>query len=748
MTEPTTFGGQIGRSYHDSTPWWPESTRAPAGAPNIVFIVLDDVGFAHLGCYGSNISTPNMDRLAAGGLRYTNFHTTAMCSPTRASLLSGRQHHAAGVGAVAEFAVGFPGYQGALTKRAATLAEMIGPKGYSTLAVGKWHLMPLRHASAAGPFDYWPTQRGFDHWYGFAGGYTDSWHPELYDGTTAVDLPGTPGYHLSEDLIDRAIEQVRDQQSAGQDRPFFLYVGFGAAHWPHHVPLSYVEKYRGKYDAGWDAAREAWLTRQKELGIVPQDTVLAPSDPEVPAWDTLNADEQRLAARHMEVYAGFLEHTDDQIGRLIDYLEGIGQLDNTLVMLISDNGASPEGGRLGCVNVDLQYQAGVQESTEYGLAALDRLGDETTNPHYPTGWAQAGCTPLKWYKMDTHGGGVRDPLIVHWPARIKDGGSLRHQYHHVVDIVPTVLELLGIEAPTEVNGIPQMPIHGTSLAYSLDHPEEPTRKQTQYFEMLGDRGIWHQGWKAVTHHEAGTDFEADRWELYHLDTDYSEINDLADEQPERLRQLVERWWAEAGLHNVLPLDDRRGDRTATGGHPNPRQAYVYRPGNARIERWNTPNVTNRSFSIEADVVIPSGGADGVLLAVGNRFGGYTLFVKDGRLTFEYNAGDARYVATSAGHVPSGEHVLSMEFVKTGKLEGRATLSIDGEEVGSVDCPRTWAINPARSGLYCGRDIGASVSDAYRAPFAFTGTIRSVSVTLGDDQARDAAAERRAAIAED
>ncbi|MCC7367851.1 MAG: sulfatase-like hydrolase/transferase [Chloroflexi bacterium] len=748
MTEPTTFSGQIGRSYRDSTPWWPEPTRAPAGSPNIVFIVLDDVGFAHLGCYGSDISTPHMDRLAAGGLRYTNFHTTAMCSPTRASLLSGRQHHAAGVGAVAEFAVGFPGYQGALTKRAATLAEMIGPKGYSTLAVGKWHLMPLRHASAAGPFDYWPTQRGFDHWYGFAGGYTDSWHPELYDGTTAVDLPGTPGYHLSEDLVDRAIVQVRDQQSAGQDRPFFLYVAFGAAHWPHHVPLSYVEKYRGRYDQGWDVAREAWLARQKEMGIVPPATVLAPSDPEVPAWDTLDADEQRLAARHMEVYAGFLEHTDAQIGRLIDYLEAIGQLDNTLVMLISDNGASPEGGRLGCVNVDLQYQAGVQESTEIGLAALDHLGDETTNPHYPTGWAQAGCTPLKWYKMDTHGGGVRDPLIVHWPARIKDGGSLRHQYHHVVDIVPTILELLGVEAPAEVNGIPQLPIHGTSLAYSLDHPDEPTHKQTQYYEMLGDRGIWHQGWKAVTHHAAGTDFEADRWELYHLDSDYSEIDDLAAEQPERLRQLVERWWAEAGLHNVLPLDDRRGDRTATGGHPNPRRTFVYRPGMARVERWNAPNVTNRSFSIAADVEIPNDGAEGVLLAVGNRFGGYTLFVKAGRLTFEYNAGEARYAVTSGAKLAAGRHALSMAFVKTGRLQGRATLSIDGVEAGSVECPRTWAINPARSSLYCGRDIGAPVSDAYRSPFTFTGTIHTVTVTLEDDQARDAAAERRAAIAED
>lgn len=744
----STFGGQIGRTYHDSTPWWPEPPHAPAGSPNIVYIVLDDVGFAHLGCYGSDIATPNMDRLAAGGLRYTGFHTTAMCSPTRASLLSGRQHHAAGVGAVAEFAVGFPGYQGALTRRAATLAEMLGPRGYSTLAVGKWHLMPLRDATAAGPFDYWPTQRGFDHWYGFPGGYTDSWHPELYKDTQAVDLPGTPGYHLSEDLIDRAIEQVRDQQSAGQDRPFFLYVAFGAAHWPHHAPAEYIERYRGKYDQGWDAVRDTWAARQKALGIVPEHAPLAPRDPDVPSWDSLNADERRLAARHMEVYAGFLEHTDAQIGRLIDYLESIGQLENTLLMLISDNGASGEGGRLGCVNVDYQYQAKQLEPMEVGLEAIDRLGDETTNPHYPVGWAQAGCTPLKWYKTDTHGGGIRDPLIVHWPARIKDGGSLRHQYHHVVDLTPTVLDVLGMDAPAEVGGIPQLPMHGASLAYTFGEPDAPTRKQTQYYEMLGDRAIWHQGWKAVTRHLPGDDFEADRWELYHLDEDYSEARDLAAEQPERLRQLIERWWAEAGAHGVLPLDDRLSDRTQTGGHPNPRRTFVYRPGMARIERWNTPNVTNRSFSIEADAEIGADGAEGVLLAVGNRFGGYTLYLKDSRLTFEYNAGDARYEVRSEETVGPGRHTLRMEFVKTGQFQGRAALLIDGTTVGSVEMPRTWAINPARSGLYCGREVGSPVTGAYEQPFTFTGRLHTVTVTLGDDQQRDLAAESRAALAED
>jgi arylsulfatase A-like enzyme len=742
------YGGQIGRTYHESTPWWPEPARPPAGAPNVVYVVLDDVGFAHLGCYGSDIDTPNMDRLAAGGLRYTNFHTTAMCSPTRAALLSGRNHHSAGVGAVAEFAVGYPGYLGVLTKRAATLAEMLTPHGYNAMAVGKWHLMPLRDTTPAGPFDYWPTQRGFDRWYGFPGGYTDQWHPELYDGTTAVEVPAGDGYHLTDDLIDHAIGYVRDQQSANPERPFFLYVALGACHWPHQAPADIIEKYRGRYDAGWDAARDRWLAKQKATGIVPQDTVLPPSDPEVPAWDTLTPDEQRLAARHMEVYAGFLEHTDQQLGRLIDYLEQIGQLDNTLVMLISDNGASGEGGRLGCVNVDLQYQANHEEALQIGLEALDRLGDETTSPHYSLGWAQAANTPLKWYKMDTHGGGVRDPLIVHWPAGIQDRGALRDQFHHVVDLTPTVLDLLGLQAPTEVRGVPQMPIEGTSLAYTFAEPAAPTQKRTQYFEMLGDRAMWHDGWKAVVKHTTGEDFDADRWELYHLAEDYGEANDLADQEPARLRALIERWWAEAGAHNILPLDDRRGERTAVGGWHDPRSTFTFRPDMARIERWNTPNVTNRSFTVQADADIPAGGAEGVVLAAGNFFGGYTLFVQGGRLHFEYNAGHTRYAVQSDRLIGAGRRALALQFAKTGHLEGTATLLIDGTAAGAVDLTGTWPINPARSSLACGRDVGAAVSQRYRAPYRFTGTLHTVVVTLGNDQVRDPAAEAREARTED
>ena len=742
------FGGLIGRTYRDATPWWPEPPRAPSDAPNVVFVVLDDVGFAHLGCYGSDIATPHMDRLAAGGLRYTGFHTTAMCSPTRAALLTGRNHHSVGMGIVAEMASGYPAYQGRLSKRAATLAEVLREHGYNCLAVGKWHLMSVRDASPAGPFGWWPLQRGFERWYGFPSGFTDQFHPELYDGNQPVEIPTGRDYHLSEDLVDRAIEYVRDQQSGTPEKPFFLYVAFGAAHWPHQVPLEYVEKYRGRYDHGWDAVRAEWLARQKQLGIVPPDTELAPRDPSVPAWDSLTPQEQRLFARHMEVYAGFLEHTDAQIGRLVDYLEQIGQLDNTLIALISDNGASDEGGRNGCVNVYKHYQNRITEPLELGLAALERLGDETTSPHYPAGWAQAGNTPLKWYKKDTHGGGVRDPLIVHWPARIQDRGGLRTQYHHAVDIFPTVLEVLGIEAPTTYNGIPQLPVHGLSMAYTFDSADAPTRKQTQYYEMLGDRAIWHRGWKAVARHESGTDFDADRWELYHLDEDYAETRDLADQHPDKLRELIERWWVEAGKYDVLPLDDRDGARLRAAGRPAGRNVFTFYSDSARVERVNAPDVTNRSHSITAEVEIPPQGAAGVILAAGGRFGGYVLFVKDRRLVYEYNFGDVRYTIASDSDLPTGSNTLRFEFAKSGQHRGNGSLLINGRRVGSGELPQTWRAFGSTAGLHCGRDPGSPVSEAYEPPFPFSGTIHRVVVELADDQQRDPTATVRAALTED
>ncbi len=688
-----------------------------------------------------------MDRLAAGGLLYTNFHTTAMCSPTRASLLTGRNHHAAGLGIVTEFATGYPGYQGRLTRRAATLPEMLRPHGYNTFTVGKWHLMPLRDATASGPFDAWPLQRGFDRWYGFPAGYTDQWHPELCDGNQPIDTPRRPGYHVSEDLVDHAIEYIRDQKSVTPEKPFFLYAALGACHWPHQVPKAYVDKYRGRYDRGWDVVRGEWLARQLDIGIVPPDTELAPRNDDVPAWEELTPDEQRFAARQMEVYAGFLEHTDAQIGRLVDYVQEIGQLDNTMIVLLSDNGASNEGGRIGYANVYKAHSNRVAEPLEVSLPTLEQLGDETTNPHYPTGWAQAGNTPLKWYKKNTHGGGVRDPLIVHWPARIKNTG-LRHQYHHVIDIVPTILELLGVEAPAILNDVPQLPIHGTSVAYTFDDPTVPTRKRVQYYEMLGNRAIWHRGWKAVAKHQTGADFAEDRWELYHLDGDYAESRDLAAEHPEKLRELIELWWAEAGKYDVLPLDDRDIGFLRAAGRPGARTRFTYFPGMARVERQNSPNITNRSYAIEADVEIPREGAEGVLLAAGNRFGGYVLFLKDRRLVYEYNFGDVRYVIRSDAEVMEGRSTLRFEFAKTGPHRGTGTLLIDGERVGVGELSETWPFMAAQAGLHCGRDDGSPVSEQYEVPFTFTGTLRRVVVELRDDQQRDPAAEHRAALAED
>ena len=742
------FGGLIGRTYRESRPWWPEPVRPPAGAPNVVFVVLDDVGFADLGCYGSEVATPAIDGLAANGLLYTGFHTTAMCSPTRACLLTGRNHHSVGMGIIAEWSTGYPAYRGRITPRAATLAEVLRERGYNTLALGKWHLMPQSDATAAGPFDHWPLQRGFDRWYGFHGALADQWHPELFEDNGTVETPTRPGYHLSEDLVERAIQYVRDQKVNAPDKPFFLYVAFGAAHWPHHVPREYTEKYRGHYDRGWDAIREERLARQKQRGVVPPEAELAPRNPGVLAWDELRDEQRRLFARMQEIYAGFVEHTDAQIGRLLDYLQSIEQLDNTKIVVISDNGASPEGGADGATNArkHLVYEA---ETLAHNLAMLEELGSDRTYNHYPVGWAQASNTPLKWYKKDVHGGGVRDPLIIHWPAGIERAG-VRTQYHHVVDVVPTVLEALGVDPPAEYRGEAQMPIHGVSMAYSFDAPDEPTRKQTQYYELLGDRGLWHRGWKAVARHEKGADFDADCWELYHLDQDFSECRDLAEQHPERLRELVDRWWAEAGANGALPLDDREYERVAENIAARARRRYIFHRGMARIDRYHVPDVTNRSYRVTAEVEIPPDGAEGVLLAIGSRFGGCVLYVADRHLTYEYRYDEATsHVLRSERPIPTGRALtLGLDFHKTGDRRGTATLLIDDEPAAEAEIPKTWPVAGLAGGLNCGRDDDSPVSDSYTPPFPFSGTIRRIMVALNGDTGTDAIAETRAALVEE
>jgi arylsulfatase A-like enzyme len=746
-SDANSFRGKIGRTYRDSAPWLEPVVRPPEGAPNVLFIVLDDVGFAQLGCYGSTIETPRIDALAAAGRRYRNFHTTAMCSPTRASLLTGRNHHAVGMGMIADWCTGFPGYQGQVTKRAATLAEMLRPLGYGTFAIGKWHLLRTRDMTAAGPFDQWPLGRGFDRYYGFPVSLVDQWHPDyLYCDNHPIPTPRRPGYHVTEDLVDQTIHMIRNQQAASPGRPFFAYLALGACHSPHQAPRRHIDKYHGRFDAGWDTVREQWFAHQLELGVVPHGTRLTPLDPSVKPWAALTADERRVCARMQEVFAGFLDHTDEQIGRLVDWLAAGGLLDDTLLVLLSDNGATGEGGDLGDVNIRRHYQF-VDEPFAAKLAALDRLGSAHTWNNYPRGWAHAGNAPLKWYKMHTHGGGIRDPLIVHWPARIRQGGQVSAQFAHCSDLVPTVLECLGVQAPAAVNGVEQLPIHGTSLAYTFDEPHAPCRRPPQYFELMGNRGIWANGWKAVARHCKDDDFAQDRWELYHLDADFSESEDLADVYPEKLAELVALWEREAAANQVFPLDDRDRERILLTYWDRPRNRWSYEQGMERVSGYIGPSVTNRSYRIVADVDL-DGDTQGVLLAVGGRAGGFVLFLQHGRLVHEYVGPDRRWIVASERPLPAGRHTLAFEFLKTGHCAGTGTLTCDGAPLGRLEMRDLWPMGASSGGVTCGYDDGSPCSERYEPPFAFTRRIHGVVVEAGDDFVRDTGLENHVALSED
>jgi len=751
MTQPV-FKGRIARTHAESKPWWAPMPRPREGSPNIVTILFDDTGFSHFGCYGSTIETPNIDRLAAGGLRYTNYHTTALCSPTRAALLTGRNHHSVGMRGLANWNTGFPNCTGSISRSAATLAEMIRPQGYSTFAVGKWHLTPMEETSAAGPFDQWPLARGFDRFYGFMQGETDQFAPELYCDNRPIDPPRTPeqGYHLTEDLIDQAIGMLRSQKSAIPEKPFFLYLCFGATHAPHQAPESYVRKYRGRFDAGWDVIRQQWFERQKALGIIPADTELAPRNPGVVPWDTLSDDEKRVAVRLQEAFAGFLDHTDEQVGRLLAFLEQIGELDNTVLMVTSDNGASQEGGPIGVIDT-FKYFNGIPESIDETLARIDDIGGPNSNTNYPWGWAQVGNTPGKRYKQNTHGGGIRDPLIVHWPAVIADKGGIRTQFHHVTDITPTLLEIAGVTPPDSVNGVAQMPVHGESLLYTFDAASvgQPSRKASQYFEMYGSRAIWSGGWKAVCYHKRGTPFEEDRWELYHLENDFSECRDLAEQEPGKLAQLVELWWAEAGRYGVLPLDDRTAqlwspsprDRT-----PRNRERYVLYPPVAHMSGEVAPPLGNRSFTVTAELRRPKADTEGAIFALGSNNNGMAFYVLGDRLIFDYNLFSKHYKAISDRPVPAGDCTVSVVFEKIGE-QGRATLMIDGAACGQVEVPRVLRMISSY-GMDAGRDSGAAVSDDYAVPFEFQGSIRKLVFEMPRRNKRDEKDAREAKMRSD
>ncbi|WP_297974220.1 arylsulfatase [uncultured Amaricoccus sp.] len=720
-TTPTTV--------QDATPHWPAPARPKPGAQNVVLVLLDDCGFSQLGCYGASIRTPAIDRLAGNGLRYTNFHVTAMCSPTRSSLLTGRNHHAVGMGYLADFDTGFDNARGAISPKAATLAEMLREGGYATYALGKWHLAPPAECSPVGPFRNWPTQRGFDRWYGFLGGEDDQYAPELWSGQEFAPLPERDDYHLSEDLVERAQGFLADHVTTTPDRPFFLYLAFGACHAPHQAPPAFIEPYRGAFDAGWDAEREKVLARQKAMGIVPPETTLPDHNADVTPWAEVGEDARAVMCRMQEVFAGFTSHTDAQIGRLVAYLDRQGLGENTLFIVMSDNGASGEGGVYGSEN-EYRYFLGLPDTLEENRAAIDRLGGPHAHNHYPSGWAQAGNTPLKMYKKFTFGGGIRAPLILHWPAGIDGAGGLRAQFHHAIDIVPTVLEFAGVEAPAVHRGVEQLPLHGTSLAYSVADADAgaPSRRTTQYFEMGGQRGIYHDGWKAVTRHLSGTAFEDDVWELYHLADDYSEVRDLARKHPGQLRALVDLWWEEARRNGVLPLDDRAQARAfARDPATTARRDFAMRP-----------------FRVEARVAPLAGGEEGVLFAYGRRAAGFALYLKDGRLCFDYNLAGRHNVLRSRDPVARGLTRLAGTLALDGG-HARFELSGDGAQLGASDLPMGF---PAGFGLLssqCGMNYPSPVSADYPAPFSFTGIIESVTVTLGEADEAAAAGLWEAAL---
>ncbi len=734
-----TFDGVIGRTIEKSRASWPAPLRARPGNPNVVYIVLDDVGFGQLGCFGGPVSTPSIDRLARNGLRYNNFHTTALCSPTRSCFLTGRNHHSNHMACITEGSTGFPGSDGQIPKENGFLSEILVRAGYSAFAVGKWHLTPDEETNMAARKDRWPLGRGFERFYGFLGGETHQYYPDLTFDNHFIDPPATPeqGYHLTVDLTDRAIGFVRDQKAVAPDKPFFLYYATGAAHAPYHAPKAWIAKYKGKFDQGWDQLREETLARQKAMGIVPPSTVLPPRNAEVKAWESYGPDERRLFARFMEVFAGFLSHADDQIGRLLAYLESTGQIDNTLIILVSDNGASAEGGDVGSVNENIFFNA-LPESLEANLKMIDELGGPNTYNHYPFGWTMAGNTPFKKWKRETHLGGVRDPLIVHWPKGIRAKGEVRSQFAHAIDLVPTALDVCGITPPPAINGVTQIPIEGLSFAHTFNDARAKSRRETQYFEMFGYRALYHDGWTAVSPHlPFGTPMtaaalEGKTWELYHTDEDFSQVNDLADKLPGKVKEMDERWWVEAGKYHVLPLDGR-GQQRFADPRPllaPPRDHYEYFPGTL-VPQTVAVRVIGRSHRITAEVETPPDGAEGVLLAHGSRFGGYAFYVKGKKLHYTYNyVGLDQTTISSNEDLRPGKSTVRVDFTLDGPHQGKGTLFVNGKKAGEGPISRLVPITfGLQGGLTCGYGSAPAVSDTYKAPFPFSGTLSMVVVDL-------------------
>ena len=722
----------------ESTPSWEPRSTPPSGAPNVVVIVLDDTGFSHLGCFGSDIDTPNIDRLAAGGLRYTNFHTTALCSPTRACLLSGRNHHSVGMRWLSNLDTGFSNCRGVISKSAATLPEVLRANGYGTFAVGKWHLANLEDCSPAGPFDHWPLQRGFNRFHGFLGGATDQFSPELVVDNHAIDPPSEDDYHLSEDMVSQAISMISAQQSSSPGERFFSYVAFGATHSPHQAPSSYIDKYKGKYDEGWDVIRQKWYEKQLDLGIIPSDAELSPRNRGVEPWEELSKEQKALYAKMQEVFAAFLDHTDDQIGRLIQFLETQDLLDDTMIVFLSDNGASQEGGKHGTTN-ELAYFNLMPLEVNDMLRHLDEIGGPNHYNNYPWGWSQVGNTPLRFYKQNTYEGGIRDPLIIHWPNGIDDAGGIRDQYHHVIDLMPTVLDIVGVEVPETFQGIDQQPVEGTSMSYTFptNAVDLTTNRPKQYYEMMGHRAIWSDGWKAVTMHRKGVSFEDEKWALYDTSKDFSECHDLSADEPEKLKEMIDLWWGEAESFNVLPLDDRGNElffmRREDRLPPSKPQRFLQ--DTPHLERFKIPDVRNRSFEIAAKVTL-DGDSEGVLVASGGRTGGIVLYVTDFHLVFEYNFMGSSTILSSKKKLDAGECELGVSYLKTAENHGIASLYIENSDnrvhLGEVEID-TLPYRQTMYGMDVGKDLGPTVSDKYVGPFTFTGDLEWIEFRLENDR---------------
>jgi arylsulfatase A-like enzyme len=730
--------------------------QAPSGAPNVLIVLIDDMGFGQSSAFGGPIHMPTVEVLANEGLRFNQFHTTALCSPTRTALLSGRNHHMNNMGGITEVATAFPGNTGQIPNDVAPLAEMLRLNGYSTAMFGKNHNTAAWEVSVSGPTDRWPTRQGFDKFYGFMGGETNQWAPLVYDGTTQVEVPHDPNYHFMTDMTDQAIKWVKAQKSLTPDRPFFVYFAPGATHAPHHVPKEWIDKYRGKFDQGWDKVREETLARQKALGVVPADTPLAPKPAAIKDWDKLSADEKRLFARQMEVFAGFGEYADTEIGRLVAAIRDVGQLDNTLVFyIVGDNGASAEGGMNGLFNENTYFN-GVEEPLQDTLKHLDELGGPLTYNHYAAGWAVAGDAPFTWTKQVASSyGGTRNPLVMYWPKRIKAHGEVRSQWHHVIDVAPTILAAAGLPEPKIVNGTPQTPIQGVSMLYAVEDPKATDRHLSQYFEIAGNRAIYNDGWLAGTVHREPWNFkpshtlQTDVWELYNTKGDFSLVNDVAAKEPAKLKEMQDLFMKVASLNHVLPIDDRTVERMnpELAGRPDlmaGRKTLTVYQGMTGMTENTFINIKNQSHSIAADVVVPKDGAEGVLLAQGGRFGGWSLYVKEGKPVYTYNwLGLKRYDIASTKPLAPGKATVRFEFAYDGGGAGKGglgTIFVNGEKVAEARIDQTQCcMFSLDEGADVGRNEGTPVTEDYKVPFAFNGVIDKVTVTLGNTSEADRAA---------